>query len=284
MPAARAAQIRGDLRSLVQIQAAKVTPADLLSIALDDRALFLARWRGLLLETLSPAAVAAKKSRAELRAAAENWDGRADIGSVGYRLVRMFRREVANRTLAPIFAACTDADPEFDWTRFCYEDAVWTLVHSRPLHLLSPAYAGWDELLRASADDIGAALRESGISPATATWGRRNTLRMQHPFARIFPAWLSRWLSMPAEPLPGDSDMPRVQSPSFGASERFVVSPGHEAEGIFEMPGGQSGHPLSPFFRAGHQAWVRGEPSHFLPGPTAHRLILEPAAEGGPKL
>jgi penicillin G amidase len=70
--------------------------------------------------------------------------------------------------------------------------------------------------------------------------------------------------------------MPRVQSPSFGASERFVVSPGREAEGIFHMPGGQSAHPLSPFFRAGHQAWVRGEATPFLPGPAVHRLTLQP--------
>jgi penicillin amidase len=70
--------------------------------------------------------------------------------------------------------------------------------------------------------------------------------------------------------------MPRVQSPSNGASERFVVSPGHEAEGIFHMPGGQSAHPMSPYFRAGHSAWVRGEPAPFLPGKPEHELRLTP--------
>ena len=70
--------------------------------------------------------------------------------------------------------------------------------------------------------------------------------------------------------------MPRVQGVSNGASERFVVSPGHEAEGIFHMPGGQSGHPLSPFYRAGHAAWVRGEPTPFLPGKTEYAITLQP--------
>ncbi len=70
--------------------------------------------------------------------------------------------------------------------------------------------------------------------------------------------------------------MPRVQSPSDGASERFVVSPGHEAEGIFHMPGGQSGHPLSPYFRAGHEDWVKGNATPFLPGPAQHTLTLTP--------
>jgi penicillin amidase len=40
------------------------------------------------------------------------------------------------------------------------------------------------------------------------------------------------------------------------------------------MPGGQSGHPLSPYFLAGHDAWVRGEPTPFMPGVAVHRLEL----------
>jgi penicillin G amidase len=70
--------------------------------------------------------------------------------------------------------------------------------------------------------------------------------------------------------------MPRVQTPDFGASERLVVAPGHEADGLFHMPGGQSGHPLSPYYRAGHSAWAHGEPTPLLPGSTAHTLVLRP--------
>ena len=81
---------------------------------------------------------------------------------------------------------------------------------------------------------------------------------------------------MPREPLAGDGAMPRVQSPSFGASERMVVSPGHEEDGIVHMPGGASGHPLSPFWGAGHAAWVRGDATPFLPGTAAHTLSLRP--------
>ena len=71
--------------------------------------------------------------------------------------------------------------------------------------------------------------------------------------------------------------MPRVQAPGFGASERFVVAPGHEDEGIFHMPGGQSGHPLSPFYGAGHDDWEQGRATPFLPGAALHRLTLSPA-------
>ena len=43
------------------------------------------------------------------------------------------------------------------------------------------------------------------------------------------------------------------------------------------MPVGQSGHPMSPFYSAGHEDWVEGRPSPFLPGTTAHTLTLKPA-------
>jgi penicillin amidase len=42
------------------------------------------------------------------------------------------------------------------------------------------------------------------------------------------------------------------------------------------MPAGQSGHPLSEFYGKGHDAWVKGEPTPFLPGPAAHTLTLKP--------
>jgi penicillin amidase len=81
---------------------------------------------------------------------------------------------------------------------------------------------------------------------------------------------------MPAQALPGDVHLPRVQGESTGASQRLAVSPGHEEDGYFHMPSGQSGHPLSPHYRSGHEAWVRGEPTPFLPGPAVTRLVLRP--------
>src|SRR5208283_3576524 len=105
----------------------------------------------------------------------------------------------------------------------------------KPIHLLSPRYGSWSDLLLAAADDVNAEAKQSGVPLRDATWGRRNTLHMAHPFSALLPGWLTGWLNMPAEELPGDNDMPRIQGPAFGASERFAVSPGHEAEGIFEM-------------------------------------------------
>ena len=178
--------------------------------------------------------------------------------------------------LDPIFAPCLEADPEFTCTRLNYEQPLETVIERRPAHLLSAEFPTWDDLLAAAVDDVARAYAREHKDPRTATWGQRNTARIEHPFAALLPRWAGGFLRMPADQLPGDTYMPRFQDTSFGASERFVVSPGHEDEGIFHMPGGQTSNPASPFYRAGHEAWVHGEPTPFLPGPPTHTVTLAP--------
>lgn len=270
--AARAAQIRDGLAKVEH-----AAPRDLLAIQLDDRALFLERWHQLLLETLSPTNITGHAERAKLREAVSTWEGRASVEAVSYGVVKRFRSAVYARVFTPIFKSCKDADPTFSASSLLLEGAVWRLLQEKPLHLLDPRYASWNDLLAASVDDTIEAFNRDGMRLSDATWGRQNISDIRHPFSSTLPSFFRGFLDMPATPLPGDVDMPRVQTPTHGASERFVVSPGREEEGIFEMPGGQSGHPLSPYYRAGHEAWLRGEPTPFLPGKTEHTLTLEPA-------
>lgn len=272
---ARARQIRDDLDALAR-SPTRAAPRDLLSIQLDDRALFLERWRTLLLDTLSPDRVSGNPARARLLETVQTWEGRASIGSASYAVVRAYRLAVARRVLDPLFAPCVVRLPQFTWAALNYEQALESVLEARPAHLLDPSYKSWEDLLVASADDVARSYARKGIDPRTATWGQRNRARIEHPLAAALPHWAAGWLSMPAEALAGDTNMPRVQGPSYGASERFVVSPGHESEGIFHMPGGQSSNPLSPYFRAGYGAWVRGDPTPFLPGPAKHTLDLAP--------
>jgi penicillin amidase len=143
------------------------------------------------------------------------------------------------------------------------------------LHLLAPAYPDWDALLF-QALIASEQLPPGCVTLAACTWGRVNAVRVRHPLSDALPL-LHAFLDMPVVRPPGARhDMPRIQGPDFGASERFSVSPGHEAEGYFNMPGGQSGHPLSAFYRLGFDAWAEGRPTPFLPGAAAHELVLQP--------
>ncbi len=269
---ARAGQIK---RALFGIE--RATERDMLKVQLDDRALFLARWRELLLYTLEPRVAGSDARRAEARRLVDRWGGHASVDSAGYRIVRAFRLELASEALGALTAACKKADERFDWgDQRQWEAPLWALVTERPAHLLNPAFATWDAQLLRAIDAALDRLTKEGGTLAERTWGERNTAAFHHPLSLAVPA-LGRFLDLPADRLPGDANMPRYQSPGAGASERMVVSPGREAEGLFHMPGGQSGHPLSPHYRDGHGAWVKGEPTPFLPGPAVHLLTLTPA-------
>ncbi|HYP17244.1 MAG TPA: penicillin acylase family protein, partial [Opitutus sp.] len=251
-------------------------PADFLALQRDDRALFLDRWQKLALRVLTPAATAEHDDRAKFRRLIEQWNARASVDSVGYRLVRTFRSTTAALALGPIFARCEERMPEFDWRRFSYEPALWALLEQKPLHLLTPEFPDWDALLLAAIDRTIESITEGGPSLDRAAWGEHNRARIRHPLSHALPGFVGALLNLPPDPLAGDAHMPLIQSPAFGASLRLVVSPGHEHDGLLHMPGGQSGHPLSPFYRAGHDAWVRGEPAPLLPGETRHTLTLAP--------
>lgn len=266
---ARARQIRNDLFSRKTF-----AERDLLAVQLDDRAVFQTQWWTLLRDT---AARAKTPALIELSEASKRWEGRASTDSVSYRIVRAWRlavhARVAEGLTAPAHAALGD---KFDMPAFQQlEGTVWPLVAQRPPHLLSKKYATWDALLEDAAKEIRDELKAQGPL-AARTWGERNTAAICHPLAKAIPLLGKRLLCMPADQLPGDGGMPRVVGPDFGASERMVVSPGHEADGITHMPGGQSGHPLSPFWGAGHDDWVHGRPTPFLPGKTEYTLKLEP--------
>ncbi len=253
-----------------------LTPTDMLAVQLDDRALFLARWRTLLSSVLDEKSTAHHARRAELAKVLGQWSGHALVDDPAYRLVRAFRLEVERRVFDALVATAKKNSPQFMFhTPASFEGPLWAVVTERPVHLLPARYVDWQAFLLSAVDESLNALASDCPSLSSCTWGRVNVVRIRHPLSAGVPR-LSRLLDMPDIMLPGDEDMPRPQGVAFGASERFAVSPGHEADAYFEMPAGQSGHPLSPYYRAGHSAWVRGERAAFLPGLPAHSLSLMP--------
>jgi len=266
---ARARQIQNNLHARDSF-----TETDLLAIQLDDHNAVLDRWWVLLRQQQSAGVTPALT---ELAATASEWDARARVDSVSYRIIRNWRQAVHARLLAGLTAPAqaTLGDEAAFPMPAQFEGVAWPLVTQRPLHLLPPAYPSWQALFEDAAVAVLTRLQAQGPLHER-TWGEANRAHICHPLAAALPGLARRWLCMPADPLPGDGMMARVQSPSFGASERMVVAPGHEADGIIHMPGGQSGHLLSPFWGAGHADWVQGRPSPFLPGPHLYTLTARP--------
>ena len=269
---ARARQIRDSLFAQDQFE-----PLDMLAVQLDDRAIFLSDWRDVLLRTLNDEAIADDSARQEYRDLVEDWSAHASVESVGYRLVRAFRLEVRNRVFNMLMQPVRERFGEDIALRISnqFEGPLQEMLEQQPAHLLSAEYESWNDLLLQAVDtnlQYFADNYQDGLD--NRTWGERNTARVRHPMSNALPI-ISRWLNMPADQLPGDSNLPRAQGPSFGASERFAVSPGDERRGYLHMPAGQSGHPLSDFYRQGHADWVEGRPGSFLPGEARYTLTLE---------
>ena len=272
--AARAKQIRDGLFARDTFE-----PEDMLAIQYDDRALFLEPWRALLLDVLNAETIGEDADLLEYRHLVEAWLPRAAPESVGYRLVRGFRFEVRSRVFQGLMAPVRDAYDEPVDLRISnqFEAPLWQLVTERPVHLLPGNYDSWNELFIAAARENIAWLRENFDGPlADRSWGEKNTAAIRHPMSRALP-FLSGWLDMPPIAMNGDSNLPKAQGSDWGASERFSVSPGDEEHGLMHMPTGQSGHPMSDFYRKGHDDWLYGRASPFLPGDPAYTLTLVPA-------
>lgn len=270
---ARARQIRDDLAGLDARSDEKAS----LAIQLDDRALFMSAWRDRALRTLDAAAVAGQPQRLRMRELlAQRWTGRASADSQGYRLARLFFLASYTELFGALDAELKKLNPRASYAsaNMRWPVVVGRLLDEKPPHWL-PAPRSWRDVELAAIDRaIRQAVEESGSLDA-ATWGAGNVAGIRHPMAAFLPV-VGRFLSAPPDPLPGDDNMPRVSAASFGASERMVVTPGREQDGILNMPGGQSGHPLSPFFLAGHSDWVQGRPTPFLPGAPQHTVRLLP--------
>jgi penicillin amidase len=274
---ARARQIRDGLRDLDH-----PVETDMLAIQLDDRAVFLGEWRDLVLGMMARRDPAADGEHAHDRSQFEglltdHWDGHASVESIGYRLIR----DTVFRLVDDIYYSMTGpaymADSGFHaWELPDRRGIAWRLLTEQPLHMLSHRYESWTDLVLAAVDKTMEYVNTLD-SAEEYTWGHFNEVQIKHPYTHFLPQ-LTRWLATESQPLPGDSHMPRVQHRSSGASERMVVSPGREEHGIMHMPGGQSGHPLSPFFLAGHEDWVEGRASPLLPGRAQYVLKLTPGS------
>ncbi len=271
---ARAAQIRDRLR-----ETPKFDEQALYGVQLDDESRFLKRWAELV-KTLPARDAKVDALTEELK----RWNGRADVSQTGHRIARAVRQRIEEQLwqswLATADAGNNASEPPDK--RYAglpmdarFEYAAWQALTAKPIHLLPQPFKSWDEFIAAKIGTVHDELVKQHGSLKDATWGKRNTARIKHPFSRAMP-FLSSFLDMPPDAMAGDNHMPRVAAPGFGASQRLVVSPGREEQAIMTMAGGQSGHPLSPFYGAGHRDWLAGKPAPLLAGEAKHTLRFNP--------
>ena len=276
-------------------------------IQLDVRSPRLLRWRDAIIAALPPGAddAALTPARDVLRA----WNGSVDTDAQAPEILDAFRREVRAAVSALVAPGSPEAiedeavlrafearaanllpSAEGDWTTFTARTLAVAAARVRieergnsngargngPSDASGrtagrkPSAAGDDA--DAGADGDASELARAGAT-RFRTRGESNIASIRHPAADTLGA-LSRVAEMPRVALPGHPTTVRVQTPTFGASQRSVISPNHLADGILVTPAGQAGLPTSPHFRSLHGPWQKGEPFPLLPGAVARRVEL----------
>lgn len=267
---ARAQRIRDRLLAIE-----RTSEADMLALQLDDRAVIMDRWRDHLVDTLD--AHPDSEDFAGIRAyLSPGTPMHATVDRIDYALVRAYRDAMLAATLGPVLGALDDrlthTDLALHRVTRTIEYPLWALVTGEPDHLLPAQFDDWSDLRRAVAQR---AIDRVGGPDNPQPWGDFNEFQAQHPMSRMLP-FLSPLLDTPKQALSGDATTPRVQTPRLSASLRMSVAPGREEQGLFHMPGSQSGHPISPYYRRGHAEWAEGETSPLLPGAPRYQMTLIP--------
>ncbi|WP_442497868.1 penicillin acylase family protein [Methylobacter sp. sgz302048] len=259
-----------------------INEGGMFGLQLDTGNEFYGFYQQLALDVLSPKTIERQPELRELRDTLRAWNGRADTDSLGFALLERFRRQLAISVFSPFLEASRSMDKNFNYAWSYIDTPLQAMLTEKVPQLLpDPAnYHNWDDFilgqLKRCAQQLKTDYPDTALSELT--WGQVNKARIGHPFSTAMPL-LGVLLDMPADALAGCANCVRAVGPAFGASERLVVSPAHLDEGIMHMPGGQSGHPLSSYYRDQHRHWVNGLPLALLAGKAEHRLTLKPEVD-----
>ncbi|ACT06617.1 peptidase S45 penicillin amidase [Dickeya chrysanthemi Ech1591] len=247
-------------------------------IQLDNRALLAASWRDRLLDCLEASAPDTLADQAVIRTLLQQWNGQATADSTAYLLLNRWREAIYQRLFGTLDQQLAQAWPKAGYrvANPRWDVTVQQLMHDEARQWVPAPAKDWCQL---SLQQLEAVWRDNG--EGRRNWGEVNQSHIAHPLASSLPL-LGRLLQVPARPLSGDNHVPHVNRPTFGASERLVVSPGDEANATLSLPGGQSGNPLSRWWLDGYRRWMSEAPTPLLPGAGSNRLELKPASAAQP--
>jgi penicillin amidase len=200
-----------------------------------------------------------------LRQAADlmrSWDGQLTTDSAAASIVTQTRAALWPLILEPKLGKLA-ADYHWAERSFAEEEIV---MHAKP-DWLPPGYSNWDALLT---EAVRRGI-EGGHAPADlARWsyGSWHKIDIEHPLARFLPL-IGRLAGTGAQPMGGDGTTVKQIGTNLAPSQRFTMD-WSDIDGSTEnIVMGESGNPLSPYFRDQWNDWYNG---------TTFALPFSPAA------
>ncbi|NEA67009.1 penicillin acylase family protein [Streptomyces sp. SID12488] len=185
-----------------------------------------------------------------------SWDGTADVDSVAFGVLVRFREILARKVLSPYLEVCRDLDPDFLYAFRAIDTPVLEIVGSKDPSLLprDEEANGWPGFIARCALQAAADLSREGRRGRLPKWGDLNAVGLNHPLVGLAP-WAAPLLGVQARPQGGALHSVRTCVPGFAAAGRAILTPRADGFAEFDVPGGQSGHPLSPHFTDRHKKW-----------------------------
>jgi penicillin amidase len=191
-----------------------------------------------------------------------SWDGRLTIDSAAASLVTRTRAALWPIILAPRLGKLAG---DYHWSEknFAEEEIV---MHAKP-EWLPQGYKNWDELLTAAVRKGMIAGKAPG-NVAQWTYGSWHIIDLEHPLARFLPL-IGRVAGTGPQPIGGDPTTVEQIGRDIGPSQRFTMDWSNIDGSTENIVLGESGNPLSPYFRDQWNDWYNG---------TTFALPFTPAA------
>lgn len=246
--------------------------SDLMAIQLDTTNDYFLQWQQYLLKQL---AHYKDPENAKLSAQLRSWSGQS--GDVAGHIIQMYQWTYRGELLSHVVDYLQHYDDSFSrYSLARYRDIPWVqLLAAEADNLLPPTFSDWPAFHQHVNQLVLEYINENNVIDDQVTLATITSSLHQHPMSRNVPL-IGLLLDMPSVPLSGSKYTPNVDSNGFGASERLVVAPGHEEQGILQMPSSQTAHPLSPYYGAAHKDWAAGIATPLLPQESKYELTLNP--------
>ncbi len=171
-----------------------------------------------------------------------SWDGRLTTDSAAASVVTQTRSALWPLILKPKLGKIAE---EYQWgeSNFAEEEIV---MHANP-DWLPKGYKNWDALLTEAVRQG----MKNGQAPAdVAQWnyGSWHVVDIEHPLAGFLPL-IGRVAGTGEQPLSGDTTTVKQVGRDFGPSQRFTMDWSNIDGSTENIVLGESGNPLSPYFR-----------------------------------
>ena len=212
------------------------------------------------------------------RAAADllrGWDGRLTTDSPAAAIITAAKQAFWPALLKPRMG---DAWQIYAWAEKDF--AREQLIAHEPAAWLPPGFSNWNDLLAAILTD---GLRAAHAPANLAGWkyGTAHTIEIEHPLFGLIPGF-EKLSSIGPVPQSGDQTTVKQVSGAVGPSQRFTIDWADPDRATENIVMGQSGDPLSPYFRDQWSSWYGNSTFSlpFTPGAVAastrHTLRLVP--------